>query len=130
MDFSTISNHIYTKEQMRMLVAVLDESASYAYKTGNQSNQLKSIIPHQYEAVLTPFFAQENWSKRAAELKEYLIALPVITLSSPYTLTEKSVEKVAEYVRENIAPQALIELIFRKSESPLSIEWNGTYGEF
>lgn len=130
MDFSPLLDTIYTKDQAVELMKVLDSCVSCGFKNGNQSKQLKEVIPHDYYAVLKPFLKQSHWTDGLIELRNVIAKMPIITLYTPYRISEKTSDVITEYVREHISSKALIETKYKDIETPLAIEWKGQYGEF
>lgn len=122
MDFSTQLDSIYTTEQATELLRVLDSCILCGFK--------EEIVPHHLYPVLKPVFEGEGAAEQARQLRTAITKMPVMTLYSPYTLSEESAREVVEYAREMGAKNTLISFICKTKEPLLAIEWQGKYGEF
>ena len=130
MDFSPIYNSIYTVEQSRELIKVLDMCMNESYKKGDEKKQVKEVIPHHLFPLLKPLFDESGWKEAFVKLRANIVKMHVITLYTPYLVSEKTTELLTVKVREIISQNILVSIIQKKSESALSIEWKGKYGEF
>jgi len=129
MDFSAILETIYTKEQAHKLMGILDDCISCAYKN-DAARQIKEKVPHEYYSLLKPVLDTTEWKDLVLELRKKIEKLSVITLFTPYEVSEKTSEMVLEYVREQVVQNILVSFVRKEGNTALAIEWNGTYGEF
>ena len=130
MDFSAILDSLYTKEQSIELLQVLDTCLVVEYKTGDALAQLKDAIPAHMYPLLRPIVQQAGWKEHMKELRTLITNMPLITLCTPYFLSEQSAEAVVEYVRDSISKHTLVSFVQKNADQSLAIEWKGTYGEF
>jgi len=130
MDFSAILERIYTVEQSRALIQALERCLMSEYRVNEEKKPLKELISHTLYPQVRPLFDRGGWKQSVRELIEAIQKMKVLTLYTPYSLTENSTEVVVDYVRDVVSKQILVSIVQKQSDTALAIEWNGTYGEF
>jgi hypothetical protein len=130
MDFSPILNSVSTQDQVRELIAILDKCSSVAFTTKHLDEVLAESVSHEYFTLMKPIMAQKNWQEIVIQLRNQLTQLPVVTLYTPYVINQKTAQVVCDYIRSQVIKDAVVDVVQKKSSSPLSIEWQGHYGEF
>lgn len=128
MDFSKIVKQLVTINQANDLLAELENLNESVYLTGNKfSNNLKKIDVRYYNALLG--FLEKNDKKEVLKkLIETIKKLPVVNISLSFYPSFELVEKMGEWLEENMGKKVLI-AIKNKQElfTKVELEYGGKY---
>jgi len=128
MDFSTILEQLTTKDQANNLIEELENLNESIYMTGNKfSNNLKKIDVRYYPA-LSNLLEKNDQEDVLKKLTEAIKKLPIINVSLSFYPSFQLVEKIGDWLEENIGEKVLI-LIKNKQElfTKVELEYKGKY---
>lgn len=130
MDFSTILKQLVTVNQANDLTEKLDRLCESVYLTGNKfSDNLKKIDVRYYDQLFG--LLEKNDRKEALKkLIEEIKKLPVVTINLSVSPSFELVDKMSDWLEENIGEKVLISInkdskLFTKVE----VEYEGKYAK-
>lgn len=131
---------IVTKSDLTEFIFQLEEANGALYKTKETPEKALGLaLVHENKEAIIAFAEAEGRSitdpaemqKVLQEVKEIMLNLPVIELKIAFNPAEQLVLRLVEWVRQNISPDAILELkVDRNLIGGAQISYNGRYHDY
>lgn len=135
-----ITDLIVTKADLNEFIFQLEEANGHLYNTKDSPEKaIGNAVSHEKkEAIVAYAEAAGRGTSNPAdmqtvlqEVKEILLALPVIEFKIAFDPAEQFVFRLAEWAHQNIAPDAVLELkIDRNLIGGVQISYKGKYHDY